>query len=63
MPDLPTCREALADATQICGNAVQYMDMPEARHELWLPKELRADIQAARAQLDRAERALTGGTE
>lgn len=63
MPDLPATRDALAHVTQICGNAVRWLD---AAHHLpggFVPHdaaELRADIQAARAQLDRAEAALNG---
>lgn len=66
MPDLPATRDALAHVTQICGNAVQWLDLPFRTFEGKVVSdevvvaEMRADIQAARAQLDRAEAALNG---
>lgn len=61
-PDLSACRDHLAHVTQICGNAVQWLDLPTVAKDsvYYIAAELRADIQAARAQLDKAELALTG---
>lgn len=61
-PDLPAVRDHLAHVTQICGNAVQWLDLPSAPHPsgAFVAAELRADMQAARAQLDQAELALNG---
>lgn len=60
MPDLPVVRAALAEVTQICGNAVQWLDLPSVGKAMrgYELAELRADMQAARAQLDKAEQSL-----
>lgn len=65
MPDLPACRDALSQAATTLQALVDAIDQDRhySRLSAWVPtspEELRADIQAARAQLDLAEQALTG---
>lgn len=63
MPDLPACRDALSQAATTLRALVEWLDskhrFPDT-FETPTVEELRADIQAARAQLDLAEQALTG---
>lgn len=60
MPDLPAVRDHLAQAAQTILAGIEWLDLPSSQRHPFVAAELRVDMQAARAQLDKAEAALNG---